>query len=210
MQEVIIDPRCFFALITSSLEVYNRETTGLLVGNFRMRKMNGSRKRKKVIVLEAAYPFQTAKRKPTWVDIGNFEAFQRARASLHSLNFSMVGEFHSHPNRSISLSDADVRYIRERVQEIYYNGNSMLNHHWLELVISVRKREYSQPQKTGWTWRKYKNKLSCIIKTNPYLGYKFTLAGFWVSIDEDDKRKVEAKLYFPDLIRSIQSRIKAS
>lgn len=200
MQEVVIDPRCFFSLITSSLEVYNRETTGLIIGNFRERQLKG--RRRKVIVLEAAYPFQTAKRKPTWVDIGNFEAFQRARSSLHSMNFSMVGEFHSHPNRPVKLSDADVRYIRERVEEIYDNGNSMLNHHWLELVISVKKREYVRPQRTGWTWRRYKNKLTCIIKTTPYLGYRFVIGGFWISIHNGDRRKREAKLNFSKLFNS--------
>ena len=195
MQEVVIDPRCFFALIASSLEVYNRETTGLLIGNYRERKLNG--KRKRVIVLEAAYPFQTAKRKPTWVDIGNFEAFGRARASMYSLNFPMVGEFHSHPNRPVRLSYADVRYIHERVSEIYENGNSMLNHHWLELIISVKKREYVNPQQTGWSWRRYKNRLSCMIKITPYLGYRVVIGGYWVPINgEGGPRKRRAKLLF--------------
>jgi hypothetical protein len=144
------------------------------------------------------------------VDIGNFTAFQRARASLHSLNFSMVGEFHSHPNEPVRLSEHDVRYIRERVSELYDNGNSMLNNHWLELVISVKKREYVNPQQTGWSWRKYKNKLSCIIKINPYLGYRFILGGFWVSINGNDKKKIEANLEFSDFIKSIENNWKPS
>jgi proteasome lid subunit RPN8/RPN11 len=200
LQDVIIDPRCFFSLITASLEVYNKETTGLLVGNFRARKLNG--RRKTVIALEAAYPFQTAKRHHTWVDIGNFEAFSRARASLHSMNFSMVGEFHSHPNRPVRLSTADVKYIRERASEIYQLGNSMLNHHWLELVISVNKRVYKRPHKTGWSFRKHKNKLEILIKITPYLGYRILLGGFWVNIDSDDNLREEAKLGFSKRIYS--------
>jgi len=169
------------------------------VGNFRQRKLNGHSKQ--VIVLEAAYPFQTAKRKPTWCDIGNFEAFARARASLHTLNFSMVGEFHSHPNRPVRLSDADVRYIRERVSEMYARGNRMLNHHWLELVISVKKREYKHPQETGWSWRKTGNKLSCIVKITPYLGYVIKIGGFWIDIEnKKSRRREKAKLYFSKLI----------
>jgi proteasome lid subunit RPN8/RPN11 len=200
LQEVLIDQRCFFTLITASLEVYNRETTGLIVGKIRERKLNG--RKKKYIVLEAAYPFQTAKRKPTWCDIGNFEAFERARASMHSLNFSMVGEFHSHPNRQVRLSEADVRYIRERVKEMYQNGNSMLNHHWLELVISVKKRHYKRAQKTGWSWRKKNKKLECIVRFTPYLGYKIQLGGFWVNIHNNDNRRHQAKLRFTNFINS--------
>jgi hypothetical protein len=178
--------------MTASLEVYNKETTGLLVGSIKERKLNGRKKR--VIVLEAAYPFQTAKRNPTWVDIGNFNAFERARSSLHSLKFSMVGEFHSHPNKPVGLTEYDVRYIRERVREIYESGNDMLNHQWLELVISVRKRVYKRPHKTGWSWKKKKNKLVCLIKTSPYLGYRIEVGGFWVNIDCPESCRHEAKI----------------
>ena len=209
LKEVVIDPSCFFTLITASLEVYNCETTGLLVGNVRERKLNGHRKR--VIVLEAAYPFQTAKRKPTWCDIGNFEAFARARASLHSLDFSMVGEFHSHPNRPVRLSHADVAYIQERVGEMYERGNKMLNQNWLELVISVKRRVYKTPQKTGWKWRKTRDKLTCLVKLTPYLGYTIKIGGFWVEIsDPPNRRRKKAKLFFSKMLMKRNKRLFAS
>jgi hypothetical protein len=203
LQDVLIDPRCLFALITSSLEVFNRETTGLLIGNQRERRVNGQKKR--VIVLEAAYPFQTAKRHPTWVDIGNFTAFERARASLHSLEFPMVGEFHSHPNRPVSLTEADVCYIRERAKEIYQKGNKMLNHHWLEVIISVKRRFYQHPQKVGWSLRMTKKRLTCIIKVNPYVGYRVVIGGFWININNGKKLKHDAKLIFSELKNGMQN-----
>lgn len=195
MQEVIIDPECFFTLITASLEVYNKESTGVLVGNLRERKLNGQKKR--VIVLKAAHPFQTAKRNPTWCDIGNFEAFGRARGSTLSLPYTMVGEFHSHPNRTVHLSEADTRYAKQRAKEILEFGGNMLNHHWLELVISVRKREYKRPQKTGWSWKQKKRRLEVLVKISSYVGYKISIGGFWIGLDSKNGHKKEAVLGFP-------------
>ena len=167
----------------------------MLVGAIRQRKLNGHRER--VVVVEAASPFQTAKRNPTWCDIGNFEAFGRARSSGLSLDYSMVGEFHSHPNRSVNISEADIRYGRQRASEIEDCGYNMLNEHWLELVISVKKRRYKRAQKVGWKWTRRNKQLECRVMLTPYDGYIIRLGGFWIDLKVKSNGKTKAELGFP-------------
>lgn len=54
------------SLIASAIEVYPRETTGLLIGKVANRKIE--RKNQKMAISQVAYPIQTASRRFSEVD----------------------------------------------------------------------------------------------------------------------------------------------
>jgi len=192
---VIIDPECFFGMVFSSIEVYNRETTGFILGKKRRRMIQGSMEN--VVTCEMAYPMQTASRKPTSVTKGNIRAFERIRASVPSLGLNLIGEYHSHPYMGAELTKDDLEYISETMEQIYeYDGN-LISDHWLEVVVAIRKRTYSSRRKVGWKWSDYKNKARCVVTINPYLGYDLTFGGYWVCLDDDKIKHTETTIYIP-------------
>lgn len=195
MKYVMIDPECFFSMVFSSIEVYNRETTGFLMGNVRRRIIH--RKMENIVACEMAYPLQTARRKPTSVGRGNIRAFERTRALVPSLGLFLVGEYHSHPNMEATLTKEDIDYIEERMEQIYESGENLIENYWLELVISIRKRRYKSKQKIGWNWSDYRTKARCVVKIDPYLGYDLTIGGYWVHIEDNRVKKSETVIYIP-------------
>jgi proteasome lid subunit RPN8/RPN11 len=169
-----VDPACFHSLVTRAVEVYNRETTGLLVGRERWRTVRGRKRR--VIALEAAYPFQTAARSVTWVEPGNHSALDRARTSTHTLGFRILGEYHSHTNNEQGLSRADVEYAAEALRHM--NGTAPKQ--WLELVLGMRRKSYVRPREPGVRWRARGRKVACGV-TLGRDGFDITFAGYWLS-----------------------------
>jgi proteasome lid subunit RPN8/RPN11 len=170
-----LDRACILSLVNSAVEVYNRETTGILVGREALRSLQGARRR--VLLIEAAYPFQTADRNVTWVEPGNHRAAHRARHAVDSLGFRILGEYHSHTNNERRLSPADIEYARAALGRM--NGTAPPR--WLELVLSMRRKEYAAPRPPGSTWRDYTRSVGCDITTGPRSGFHVTIAGFWIS-----------------------------
>lgn len=195
MDYVIIDPECFFGMVFSSIEVYNRETTGFLLGKKRRRVIHG--RNENVVTCEMAYPMQTASRKPTSVSKGNARAFERIRASVPSLGLYLIGEYHSHPYMEAELTSGDLEYIHETLEQVYeYDGNLMTDS-WLEIVVSIRQRRYKTRHKIGWKWSDYEKKARCIITITPLLGYDLTFGGYWVYLKNDKVKYSEATIYIP-------------
>lgn len=192
---VMIDPGCFFCLVLSSIEVYNKETTGFLMGNFRKRTIKGNKK--KIVACEVAYPLQTAYRKPSSVSSGNINAFERVRATIPSMNLFLLGEYHSHPFTNATLTKGDIDYIKDRLEQIYGKKENLIKNYWLELVISINKKKYRKPHKLGWSWQDYPQKAKCNVKINPYLGYDLTFGGYWVYVKDGRMRKIETTIYIP-------------
>jgi proteasome lid subunit RPN8/RPN11 len=190
---VMVDPACFLSLVNSAVEVYNRETTGMLVGSERVRVLQGRRRR--VVALDAAMPFQTASRSVTWVEPSNHSAVHRARAAPGSLGFRVLGEYHSHTNNENGLSRADVDYALEALRRM--NGHAPKQ--WLELVLGMRRKEYGRPREPGWTWRDYRRKAGCTVVLSPRAGFDITIAGYWIRPNGDDEhvRCDEATVYIP-------------
>jgi proteasome lid subunit RPN8/RPN11 len=189
---VMIDPACFLSLVNSGIEVYNRETTGLLVGTERLRSVDGRRRR--VLVLEAAYPYQTASRSVTWVEHGNSSAAHRARSAIDSLGYRILGEFHSHTNNEHGLSRADVEYAASALRRM--NGSAPPA--WLELVLSMRRKDYASRRVPGFTWRDYPRKLGCTVVVTPRSGFDITIAGYWLRPNGGDAMRCdEAVLHAP-------------
>lgn len=188
---VMVDSSCFLALVHSAVEVYNRETSGLLVGAERHRRIRGRTRR--VLVLEGAYPYQTAARSVTWVSAGNSSAVQRARSAVDALGFRIVGEYHSHTNNEHGLSHADVEYAASALRR----RNGSAPRRWLELILGMRRKEYASARSSGFTWRDYPRKVGCTVTLAPRTGFDITLAGYWISAEGEQVRCEEATIYAP-------------
>jgi len=205
MEDVVIARSCFVGLVTSAVEAYNRETNGFLVGNRGTRTTR--RRPRKVTVLRTAYPLQTEDRKPNWVSHGNEKAFRRAQRAIENLDvgYEVLGGFHSHTGSdgSANLSRTDLDYVRDELRRISRHRPAD-RVRWLEVVVALRRREWSRPHDLGWQTRRYRRKLGCTVAIDADHGYDMTLGGYWLEGEPDGApgewdigTKSEARLLVP-------------
>lgn len=205
MENIVIERSCFLGLVTSAVEAYNRETNGFLVGNRATRLVR--QRPRAVTVLRAAYPLQTENRKATWVSHGNEKAFKRARRAIENVDvgYAVLGGFHSHTgdDGAASLSSTDLDYVTDELRRISRDRPAE-RVEWLEVVVALRRREWTQPHEIGWATRQYRRKLGCTVALDANHGYDMTMGAFWVEGEPDgvpgawdvvDTR--EAKLLLP-------------
>ncbi len=199
MSDIFIDPKNLKTLATSAIEVYNRETNGFIAGRLVLKKVKG--KERPLISISTVYPLQTSDRKPSQVIHGNNLAHSRALSSLSAMNIPLIGGFHSHTDYSQDfdpypeLSHNDVDFIEEEMKQINLHGRNI--HRWLEVLMTVKKREYSSAHKTGIKTKPFKRKLGLEVITSPYTSYKITLAGYWLQNGTQKLRiDSEAKIVF--------------
>ncbi len=198
MYDICFNPKTLKTLAASAIEVYNRETNGFIAGRPILKKVRG--KKKPVISINTVYPLQTSDRKPSQVVNGNDLAHKRAVSSLSAMNIPLIGGFHSHTDYSQDfdpypeLSHHDVDFIEEEMKQINSQGHSI--HKWLEVLMTVKKREYSSTHKIGIKINPFKRKVGLEVITNPYTSYKITLAGYWLQ-NGTQKLKIsrETKIY---------------
>ncbi|MBU0530222.1 MAG: hypothetical protein KKC05_00975, partial [Nanoarchaeota archaeon] len=136
MDSVLIDTDCVATIVSSALEVYNKETSGYIMSrpNRIVKKIEG--KRTRVVNLSYAYPFQTDKRTPTYVFHKNTSAATRVIDSLFAMGVELIGGFHSHiyPHDTAYISDNDVAYAIGEMKILEENGIHL--NRWLELIIA--------------------------------------------------------------------------
>jgi hypothetical protein len=186
MDDVVIGRSCFLGLVTSAVEAYNRETNGFLVGNRGTQRLR--RRPREVTVLRTAYPLQTEDRKPNSVTHGNEKAFQRARGAIEKLDvgYTILGGFHSHTgdDAAAGLSRTDLDYVADELRRI---GRDRPTDRvkWLEVVVALRRREWSRRHELGWAIRRYGRKLGCTVAMDENRGYNMTLGGYWVEGEPD-------------------------
>ena len=202
MKDIVVEPSCFLSLCAASIEAYNRETNGFLLGGKGMRRV---RRPRRVAVLKAAYPIQTEDRTPNSVAHGNLKAFDRARRIVSNLYvwLDLMGGFHSHTGAdgAPSLSTLDVEYIVDEVNHLARQGEP--RREWLELVLAIRRRAYVRPHDIAWTFRRYPRKLGATIAIRPNVGYDVTLAGYSVPLEPNGGNRLhvhrpeEARLHMP-------------
>ncbi|MCK4257033.1 Mov34/MPN/PAD-1 family protein [candidate division WOR-3 bacterium] len=82
---VYIKERAFLAMILSVIEVYKRETLGLLLGH------RGENK----FVIEYAIPSQTAERMFSWSE-PKTSAIERMTEIIENMPINVIGDYHSH------------------------------------------------------------------------------------------------------------------
>lgn len=187
-------------LVASAMEVYPFETTGLLTGKISQRKISG--KSKKMVVLQTACPIQSAKRRTADVNpLKNRKAFLRAFNSIVAIpKFHIAGEYHSHTkaDAEAELSDDDVGYVKERLDDIYRQGDLLLDKpRWLEVVLKITKRRYVRLVDPGWSYSDYSRKARCLIKIPPRKGFEITFSAFWIFRKGRRISKKETDIYIP-------------
>ena len=152
-----------------------------------------------MVILQTAYPIQTAGRRSTEVDpLKNKSAFLRAFNSIVTIpGFQIVGEYHSDPDVA-ELSDDDIGYIEDRFDDIYRQGELLLDpSRWLEIVIRTVKRDYSNRIDPGWSYSDYTRKARCVVRIPPKKGFDLTFGAFWIYREKNRVRKKETDIYIP-------------
>ncbi len=198
MHDVLLDSRNVKTLATSAIEVYNRETTGLISAKNVTKTIKG--RKKNFVTLNTVYPIQTAERKPSKVLHGNILAYKRAVKTLSAMNTSISGGFHSHtnyyPNYNVypELSKEDVEFIEDEMKHLKAHGHQISS--WLEILISIKERKYSSSHKIGTTTKAFKKKLGIRVTTNPYTAYDITLSGYWLQNGTEKLRVVKEPKIF--------------
>lgn len=153
-----------------------------------------------MVILQTAYPIQTASRKFTEVDpLKNKRAFLRAFNSIVVIpGLNILGEYHSHPDEPAELSGDDLSYISNRLDDIYKNEELLLESpRWLEIVLRVSKKDYTNQIDPSWSYLDYNRKARCVVRIPPNKGFDFTFGAFWVYQDRNRMRKKETDVYIP-------------
>jgi proteasome lid subunit RPN8/RPN11 len=179
------------SLVTAAVEVYPRETTGLILCKPRV----GGR-----VVVDGVYSIQTAERKWSSVKHGNLSAIKRLIGTISLLDGkSFIGGFHSHPDSGAELSDEDVEHIRDEMNRFTELGISV--ERWLEVVVSITRKNYSQPKRPGWSVKNYEKKLGLTLRTpdrngKSPTGYGIVAGAYWLYEEASDfwSREVKVRL----------------
>jgi proteasome lid subunit RPN8/RPN11 len=204
-RDVFIGKRSFKTLIASAIEVYSRETNGALLG--RNTTMNIDGVKKKVLSIKDVYPIQTEKRKRSEVSHGNIAAFERFLRAMKSLKTNMVGGFHSHPHpyEGNTLSKGDVEFVRDEVKVMSKTGQRGIEKGWLEVLISIRRKNYKRVGMSKWYTCSYIKKVGCKVRTQKRVGYDIIVSAYWVYPKKIVKKKIqygvkEAAVYVPWIV----------
>jgi hypothetical protein len=196
-RDVFIERRSFRTLITSAIEVFNRETNGALFGRNAVREIDG--RKTDVVSVKEIYPFQTEKRTPSQVLHGNISAFNRVLRAIESLGTEIIGGYHSHPypyGGFVHLSKDDVVSIKEDIKEMIKIGQERIRKGWIEVLLSIRRKDYVKPHKPEWYICDYVKKLRVRVRTRKKIGYDILISAYWVYPREKFGKKPISKMKF--------------
>jgi len=195
MESVILESNCLATIISSTLEVYNRETNGFLLSRPKKAKKRIYGKKTKIVNLSVAFPFQTDKRAPTWVWHGNAAATNRVIDSLNSMGVKLIGGYHSHvyPNDVPLISDNDIEHIKDEMERI--NNNGIRINRWLELIVAVKRKDYITEQKIGYSFKSNDIGIKINIKTGSFIGFDIRINGYWLYPNGNGVKKRRALVY---------------
>lgn len=135
MKEVIINTDALLSLILSSIEVYKRETFGIILGT----------KKGKVVRVMRAIPYLTAKRDYEYTSI-NIHRERRINSALAFLTAQKIlGDYHSHPEGPDLLGKHDRKELMK------------MNEEYVAILVSVKKIRPAQKSKK---WKNNQRDLS--------------------------------------------------
>lgn len=179
-REVFIERRSFRSLIASAIEVYNKETNGALLGRSATREISGQKTR--VVSVKEVYPFQTEKRTPSEVIHGNKAAFRRVLRAMETLDTEIIGGYHSHPYPYgyVGLSEGDITSVKEDIEAMVKIGQERVKKGWIELLLSIKRKDYLKPGKREWYICDYVKKLRARLRTKQKTGYDVLISAYWV------------------------------
>jgi hypothetical protein len=102
-------------------------------------------------------------------------AYNRIIDTIKSMNFNIVGEYHSHIHNVAELSDEDKEYIKQEVEDFSKNGVKVKN--WIEMVLNIETKTYTRKQTQPFTCKSFSKKIRCTIKgiRDPLIGYSITM-----------------------------------
>lgn len=101
--QVYISESAFWGLLVSAIEVYTKESYGLLLGH----------NLENMFIVEHAIACQKAERHSTWVKAKD-KSYRKIVEFLKNLpNLYIIGDFHSHPRAAPVLSDEDIDDMRK-------------------------------------------------------------------------------------------------
>ena len=181
-------------MVASAIEVYPRETNGLLIGRTTPRKIK--RRVENMLTARIAYSFQTDERMPTSVSHGNISALNRLITTMDVLGKNIIGGYHSHPHPrdNIILTGSDIEFIEEEMKRLRDFERFKKMERWLEVVMSIRKREYMYPQRIGRTVVN-EGKIHFKMKSDRYYGFDIKLCGYIVKIGNSKPTKERVELH---------------
>lgn len=187
LRDIFIESLSFKELITSAIEVYNRETNGVLLGRKTFKEIKGEKK--KVVSIKNVYPLQMERRTPSEVIHGNIAAFKRVLRTIDSFDAEIVGGYHSHtpPYYVVRLSRGDIKSIKEDIEAMLKIGYTKMAKGWIEILMSIKRKEYKKPSGREWYICDYIKKLRCYLRTQKKIGWDILLSAYWVY----PKREIE-------------------
>ena len=103
MHKVVINEQAFVAMVAAAIEVYEKETYGLLLGTFN----------KKEYHVKNAIVYQTSTRKVSEVSIWPVREEKVIDAINFLTGYSLLGDFHSHGDYPKYLSDYDKEDMKD-------------------------------------------------------------------------------------------------
>lgn len=119
---VRIEDQAFINLVTSAMEVFEKETYGLLIGSIY----------KKKVIIKNAIPYQAATRKKWEVSVWPSHEEKFWRILNHLTNNKILGDFHSHAHYPAALSKHDIKHMIEEGIVI-------------ALLMTIEKADYYMP-----------------------------------------------------------------
>lgn len=185
------------SLLTSAIEVYNRETDGVFSGKFVRRDIHG--KSRKVLYVENAYPLQTAERKPSQVYHGNMSAFERVMNSLTTAGIEFIGGYHSHPHpyKGVKLSLSDAAFIQKELDFIQRSRHFKTQTSWIELLLCTKRIRYERRHNTEWKQRRQGKRIKFSLTITPYTTYEIILAAFEIDFSKRPHTITEIRVHAP-------------
>ena len=165
-KNVYLGAGVFCSLLTSCVEVYPKETIGLL-GGYQTPKKN---------ILIMAYPMQQAKRKKYSVEIADRKTQDRTLRIFNSLGIEFYGFYHSHIDSMARPSQTDLLSTVEEILRLKKKSSM------LELIINIKRKKYKRKQRPDFQIHDHLKSSGTFdgFLIAPQNRYDFKFTGEWV------------------------------
>jgi proteasome lid subunit RPN8/RPN11 len=186
MHHVLLTSEAVEMICHACVEVYGKESSGFTTGGREV--LDGMQ----LTYVECIHPQQSARRTNRFSFTGYFS--RERSVKIFGATGNIIGGFHSHPasdkedmERTTGLSEKyDIPHCVESIKIFGLAGS------WLEIVVPILKRRYRNPMEPG---IHHVNGRDFSVRTTPYRGYDFRLAGYWVNSSGDVQ---EAKMHLTE------------